>query len=123
MRNAADALDDMQCLGMRKAHRVEPSLVIETNGVHDECVTFIFSNRVPHISRIEILGMSSPIGKDLPHQGLILVDHYHPIARVNDFPGKRLQHDPRNPGWDAPLSWVWPSVRIGFFVLQIALLE
>ncbi len=78
---------------------------------------------MPHICGIEILGMPSPIGENLPHQGLVLEDHYHTIARVNDFPGKRLQHDSRDSRRDTPLGWVWASVRISLGVLHVALLE
>src|SRR5260370_18320641 len=53
----------------------------------------------------------------------MLEDHDHAVARVNDFPGKRLEHDPRDAWGDTPFGWVWPSVRISFFVLQVALLE
>src|SRR6266566_7446886 len=46
MCNAADALDNVQGVGMRKTHGVEPSLVVETNRVHDERITFVSANRV-----------------------------------------------------------------------------
>src|SRR5258708_24079219 len=72
MVHAAKAFDNMQGVGMRKAPGIEPVLIVETDRSHDECVTLVFPNRVPHVRQVEIFWMSSPIHKNLPRSRLIL---------------------------------------------------
>src|SRR5467141_464956 len=122
MVNAAETLYNVQGIGMRKTHRIEPGLVVETNRVHDECISLVSANGVPHVCGVEILGMSPAIHKDLPRDGLVFEDHDDTVAGVNDFPGKRLQHDSWNAGRDTPLDGVWPAVGISRVVLDVALL-
>src|ERR1700704_360313 len=123
MVNAAETLHNVQGIGMRKAHGIEPGLVVETNRVHDECISLVSSDGVPHVCGVEVLGMSPAIHKDLPRDGLVFEDHDDTVAGVNDFPGKRLQHDSWNAGRDTSLDGVWPAVRISGVVLDVALLQ
>src|SRR6266478_3511630 len=96
MVNPAEALYNTQGIGMRKTHGVKPCLVVEANRVHDKRVSFVFPDRMPHVRGVEVLGMAPAVHKDLPRDGLVFEDHDDTVAGVDDFPGKRLQHDSWN---------------------------
>src|SRR5579864_4305638 len=53
--------DYMQLVGVRKARAVDPSLLVETNRVNHEGVSFIPANRIAHPRRVRVFGMLPPV--------------------------------------------------------------
>src|ERR1700747_1932356 len=58
---AAKALHCMKFVAVRHSMQIQPALVIETNGVHNQGVTFPFPDRVSKPSGIKVLWMPLPI--------------------------------------------------------------
>src|ERR1700746_797076 len=59
--------DHMQLLSMWVAGSVEPSLVIESDRVYDQRVSFPMAPRVAIIRGLQIVcGMATPVHEDLP---------------------------------------------------------
>src|SRR5258707_6700584 len=82
---AAYALHNVQLVGMRMAVIIEPCFVVKTDGVNDECISLPLANRVSHPCGIQILGMLTPIGVNLAHKVIVLIQHDHPARGLHDL--------------------------------------
>src|SRR5437879_12854044 len=83
----------MQILRMRMTFLINPGSVIETDRVDDQGISFPFTDRVAHISGIQILGMSPPVGVDLAHDVVALEEHDHPARNLDDLLWVGNEHD------------------------------
>src|SRR5580693_156015 len=96
---AVKALHCMKFVTVRHSMEIQPALVIETNGVHNEGVTFPFPDRVSKPSGIQVLWMSLPIRIN-PSDGVHEFMNYdHSPWRLQDchrIDGRK--HQPRNAG-------------------------
>src|SRR5882672_5993312 len=82
---AAYALHNVQLFSVRMAVIIEPSFIVKTDGVNDECISLPLANRVSHPCRIQILGMLTPIGVNLAHKVIVLIEHDHLAGGLHDL--------------------------------------
>src|SRR5258707_1075502 len=96
---------------MREARAVEPCLVIESNRVDHQRVSFPPADRVAHPRGIQIFGVLVGAGGiNLPHKVIELEEFDYTAWRLNDLERKGMHVDSRHTGWEASnfvaCSWV-----------------
>src|SRR5258706_11958911 len=64
---------------------IDPGFGVESDGVHDERVSFPLADRISHVGGRQILGMIPPVGINLPDQVLIFVDDQYALGQCNNF--------------------------------------
>src|SRR5579862_789142 len=99
MADATDALCEVQILAVRMAHLIEPGLIVETNGIDDEGVPLPFADRISHPRGANVLGMLTPIRKNLAHKMIVLEQHHDLAGVLHDLEGQSSNKiDPRHTG-------------------------
>src|SRR6266853_579672 len=59
-------LDQVQFLAVGMSIGIEPTLVVQTDCVDDKSIAFPLADGIAHPSGLEVLGMTPPVGPDLP---------------------------------------------------------
>jgi hypothetical protein len=70
---------------MRMPDPVDPAFVIDTHGVHDERVSLILANGVPHPRARKTRGMLSPIHVDAPYRVIIIEEQEHHVRKLAEL--------------------------------------
>src|ERR1700674_549397 len=80
--HAPDALHKVQSVAMRMPDLVDPAFVVDTDGVHDQRVSLIFANGVPHPGARKTCGMLSPVHVDAPHPMIVIEEEEHLVREL-----------------------------------------
>src|SRR5437879_5258871 len=94
--HALEPLDDVQLITVGTAGAIEPSLIIETNCIHNQSIAFPAANRIAHISRSEVVGMLAPVGKDMADRMVIFIQNHDLFRSLYELQWEGLQIDSRH---------------------------
>src|SRR5580704_10434942 len=83
-------------MGMSK--RIEPTLVVQTDGVNNKSISFPFANGIAHPRRLEVLGMAPPVGPDLAPHALVFEEHENAFGSLHDLKWLRPVKNSRDTG-------------------------
>src|SRR5579864_1326650 len=85
-------------LAVRVTKRIQPALIIQSNGVNDKIIALPLADGVAHPGGLEILGMTPAIDPDLPPYALVLKKHEDPVRCLHDLKWLGPDQNSRNAG-------------------------
>src|SRR5579872_6574409 len=86
----------MDLIAVRIAVKIEPALVVQPDGVHDERVAIPLAGGISHPGAGEVLRMAAPVGPDLAPLVFALKKHESPLGRLKNFKGLGEKQNARN---------------------------